>query len=188
MICDSHNEKFSQGDYFLSWFFLHCTYMLTTADLHMAGFQLRVQRTHWLQILKVCSEWQWLSHSFYYTFFRILSLLKVGNLTPAQNWGEVQVAPYVWTATLPVQWKGGEGKMHIVKVRTSGVSWISQDIDSLLNTLSKKCFKMKMRQSFVFLFIYFFNSSISIIGLNMVLDKVIFHVKEIWNTKVLCSI
>lgn len=65
--------------------------------------------------------------------------------------------------------------MHTVLIRTSGASWISQDIDSLMNTLSKKYFKMKMRQSFGFLFMHFFNSGISIIDLNAVLDKVSFH-------------
>lgn len=60
-------------------------------------------------------------------------------------------------------------------VRTSEASCINQDIESLVNTLGKMCFKVKMRQSPEFLFIYFINSGISIIGFNAVLGEVIFH-------------
>lgn len=60
-------------------------------------------------------------------------------------------------------------------VRTREASCVSQDTDSLLNTLGKMCFKMKMRQSSGFLFMYFLSSGISIIGLNAILGEVIFH-------------
>lgn len=79
---------------------------------------------------------------------------------------------------------------YIVLVRTSRVSLITQAIDSLMNTLTLKCsvfFKWEWDYP-LFLFVYFFNSHVSIIALYVVLDRDIFHMLRWSDTKVILSI
>lgn len=76
--CDSHNKKFFPGRVFSALiYFCIALSMLTTVNLHMAGFQLcKVQRTHRLKQIKFAGNGSTLSHTFCYTF-----ILKIKHRT-----------------------------------------------------------------------------------------------------------
>lgn len=83
--------------------------------------------------------------------------------------------------------------MQIVLVRTRGALLHQPGYRQAAEYFSKKSFKMKMRQSFVFLFIYFLNYRFKIIDLNYRFEcrfgqSYFSCVKEIRNTKVISSV